>query len=107
MQTTRQKAGRLPQSGKSDGNHRPPVSQTTSIAPPEGIEPSLPRLRDRGPASTGGGYRRSRGPRSLAEMKLVVWRYFVYVNSFLNSFQPRVLATCSALSQARRAVATA
>ena len=29
-----------------------------TIAPPEGIEPSLPEVRSWGPASTGGGYRR-------------------------------------------------
>jgi hypothetical protein len=36
-----------------------------------------------------------------------VCRYLRYFNSFLNPAQPRVFATSSALSHARRAVATA
>lgn len=53
-------AGRSRKSGKTDERQSPSLASPT-IAPPEGIEPSLPRLRDLGPASTGGGYHRMRG----------------------------------------------
>jgi len=53
-------AGRLRISGKTDERQSPSLASPT-IAPPEGIEPSLPRLRGSGPASTGGGYHRMRG----------------------------------------------
>ena len=41
--------------------HQSPSLAPPSVAPPEGIEPSLPRLRTLEPASTGGGYHRMRG----------------------------------------------
>ena len=36
-----------------------PQDRLVNVAPPEGIEPSLPKVRSWRPASTGGGYRRS------------------------------------------------
>lgn len=53
-------AGRSRSLGKTSED-RASRFASRSIAPPEGIEPSLPGLRYLEPASTGGGHRRSRG----------------------------------------------
>lgn len=57
-------AGRSSKLGKTDENRSPGLARDI-VAPPEGIEPSLPGLRDLGPASTGGGVRRLRGAATL------------------------------------------
>lgn len=53
-------ADRSRKTGKTT-EHRSPELALPTIAPPEGIEPSLPRLRIPEPASTGGGYHRMCG----------------------------------------------
>ena len=58
-------AGRSQNPWEVGGTDAPGIAPRI-IAPPEGIEPSLPKVRSRGPASTGGGYHRSRGSRRVA-----------------------------------------
>lgn len=53
-------ADRLRRTGKTV-EHQSPSLAPPSVAPPEGIEPSPPRLRGLESASTGGGYHRMRG----------------------------------------------
>ena len=59
-------AGRLQNPREVGGTDTPRIALriVAPVAPPEGIEPSLPEVRSWGPASTGGGNRRSRGARA-------------------------------------------